>query len=579
MEFAEQVKSSVDIVNVVGEYVRLRKAGVRYVGLCPFHTEKTPSFGVNASAQFYKCFGCGAGGDVFKFVMEIERVTFWEAVKLLAEKHGIPLPKRSEFADEETRRRARLLDMQEIAARNFAENLSGPSGGEARAYLQRRGVTGDVARLFQLGLSDRGGQTLTRLFERSGFTGDEMETSGLVLRRQDGSGFFDRFRGRLMFPIHNESGKTIAFGGRALLAGDEPKYLNSSDTPLYHKQQVLYNLHRARESVRKHARIVLVEGYMDVIGVTAGGVGEVVATCGTALTAFQVRAMRRHADQIVVNFDPDAAGANATEKSIQVLLEEQMRVKVLQLEGGLDPDEYVKERGAEAYRDALGRARSYFHWLADRARSRFDFRAPEDRVKGFQFLLPAIQRMPDKLERLSVANDMASYLNIEAGMVLDEFRKAAAERREVRAQRMQPPGLHPNERILLLAMITNAEAREQILPMLRGLKTVERFRTRAIFEAIFRMTEAHAHVTFAALDARLENEDQTLLHSLIFTDEGNEESVTMEQALDCLRTLAQAERRVHRDDIRAAIRQAEREGRVQDALGLMQELMALEREE
>jgi DNA primase len=331
MDFVEQLKSSIDIVKGVGEYVRLKKsgAGPRWVGLCPFHTEKTPSFSVHQSHQFYKCFGCGAGGDVIKFVMEIERISFVEALKLLAERNGIAMPKRAEYADEETKLRATLFEMHEIAARAFRANLQGPAGSAARDYLARRGVAASVVEEFGLGYSDRGGQDLVRRFEREGFS-QQMEASGLVLKRQDAPGYFDRFRGRLMFPIHSESGKIIAFAGRALAAGDEPKYLNSAETAIYRKNQVLYNLHRAREAVRKSGFGILVEGYMDVIGLHAAGVREAVASCGTALTAGQVRTLKRYSENLVVNFDPDAAGSNAAERSIQLLLEEGMRVRVLE---------------------------------------------------------------------------------------------------------------------------------------------------------------------------------------------------------------------------------------------------------
>ncbi len=340
MDFSAQLKSSIHIVRVVGEYVRLKRsgAGPRYVGLCPFHTEKTPSFSVHATHQFYKCFGCGAGGDVIKFVMDIERLTFFEALKLLAERNGIPMPRRSEYADEETKLRAAVFEMHEIAARMFAANLAGAAGGAARDYLARRGVAASMVGEFGLGLSDGAGQALARRFQKEGFPEAAMEASGLVLKRQDGSGWFDRFRNRLMFPIHNESGKVIAFGGRALAAGEEPKYLNSPETPIYRKSYVLYNLHRAKDAIRKADRAVLVEGYMDAIGVYAAGVREVVASCGTALTSAQVRALKRHSERIVVNFDPDAAGASASERSIHTLLEEGMQGRILQLDGGLDPD-------------------------------------------------------------------------------------------------------------------------------------------------------------------------------------------------------------------------------------------------
>jgi DNA primase len=390
MDFVEQLKSSVDIVKTIQSYgVKLKRMGGsgRYVGLCPFHTEKTASFNVNATMQRYKCFGCGVGGDVLSFVMELERISFFEALKLLAETNGIPMPKR-EYSDPDSKLRGALFEMHEIAASTFQANLKGPAGTEARNYLAGRGVTPEQIDEFGLGVSDASGQQLARRFEGR-FSVETLQASGLVLKRQDGSGYFDRFRGRLMFPIHSESGKVIGFGGRALKSAEEPKYLNSSDSALYTKRNVLYNLHRAKDAVYKAGYSVLVEGYMDVIGVYSAGVRHVVASCGTALTNTQVRAVKRHADRIVVNFDPDTAGATAAEKSIQMLLDEGMHVRILELEGDLDPDEYVKQVGAEQYRSRLEKAPAYFHWLADRARKKFDMRNVEGRLEGFKFVAPA----------------------------------------------------------------------------------------------------------------------------------------------------------------------------------------------
>ena len=289
MDFVEQLKASIDIVNVVGEYVRLRKSSSqRYTGLCPFHSEKTPSFSVHAGRQFYYCFGCHAKGDAINFVMEMEHVSFYEALKSLAERNGIPMPKRSQYADEESRLRDALFQMHERALEHFRAQLAGPAGEGARAYLARRGVSPETSERFGLGYSDRSGRALVRMLESQGFGAAQLEASGLVRRRDDGS-FYDAFRNRLMFPIHSESGRPIAFGGRALAAEDNPKYLNSPETPIYKKSHVLYNLHRAKEAIRKQDRTILVEGYMDAIGVTAAGFGLVVASCGTALTQPQVQ--------------------------------------------------------------------------------------------------------------------------------------------------------------------------------------------------------------------------------------------------------------------------------------------------
>ncbi len=249
MEFVDQVRNAVDIVTVIGQYVRLKRVGAtaNYKGLCPFHTEKTPSFTVNNDKAVYYCFGCQAGGDMFKFVMQLEGLSFFEALRQVAERNGVPVPRRSDYSDPEAKLRAAMLEMHDVAAAIFQTNLQSPAGGEARAYLAKRGLTEAHWKEFGLGLSDGGGQQLARKFQERGIAPEILEQSGLVMKRNDGSGFFDRFRGRLMFPIHNESAKIIGFGGRALRAGDEPKYLNSPETALYKKSSVLYNLHRAKE--------------------------------------------------------------------------------------------------------------------------------------------------------------------------------------------------------------------------------------------------------------------------------------------------------------------------------------------
>ncbi len=575
MDFVEQLKTNVDIVRVVGEYVRLRRAGSgpRWTGLCPFHTEKTASFSVHGVHQFYKCFGCGVGGDVIQFVMEIESLSFWEALKLLAERNGIPLPQRSGYADAEGKLREGLVQMHETALRLYRAALDSSAGAQARAYLERRGVSAEIAQEFGLGFAERSGQLLARRFAQDGCSEEMMEASGLVLKRSEGGGFFDRFRGRLMFPIHGESGKIIGFAGRALAAEDEPKYLNSPETPVYRKSQVLYNLHRARQTIRKSDSAILVEGYMDVIGLHAAGVGQAVASCGTALTNGQVRMLRRHSENLVVNFDPDAAGSNAAERSIQMLLEEGMHIRVLELEEGLDPDEYVKRHGGDGYRARLEKAERYFHWLADRARKRHDMHSAEGRVAGLKFLLPAIQRIPDKLERAAVASDVAGYLGVDRGLVLDEFRKAASERRS--APLRQPKAELPaGERILLRCLLESEAARREILPRLASLASLDRLASRNLLRALVAVGE---RFSYAALEARLEESEKTLLASLVFADEMGEETVTVEQALACLGELEVADRESERSALKLRIRAAERGGDLPEALRLNQELMRMDR--
>jgi DNA primase len=579
MDFAQELKSRVDIVSVIGERVRLKKAGANnYQGLCPFHTEKTPSFSVSAAKQFYYCFGCQAKGDVLKFVMEIEGLTFHEALKELAERNGIPMPKRSQYADDESRLREALFQMHEIAAESFHANLHGPPGEMARAYLTRRGLKPETIEQFGLGYSERSGRALLRLLEQRNFTTVQMEQSGLVRKRDDGS-FYDYFRGRLMFPIHNEMGKAIGFGGRGLSDEDVPKYLNSPETPIYKKSKVVFNLHRAKEAIRKEDRAILVEGYMDVIGVSAAGFRGVVASCGTALTADQVRAVKRHTDKMVVNFDPDAAGEKAAEGKLPILLEEGLQVRIVELDGGLDPDEYCKERGVEAYRERLDHAKGYFHWLADRARSQYDLRTTEGQVAVLKYLVPAVQRIPDKLERMQIAIEVAGYVGVDQanqGMVLDAFKKSVADRNE---RPMQQPveTVRPGEKGLLNVLLADLDGREALLQELPKIEVLQRLKCGRIFQAILAIHSSGAPLTFDGVNSRLEEPDQRLLAVTVLSAEGEGHDFTLEYGMQCLDGLRRSDRQQRVQEWKRQIKEAERSGNMAEALRLMQELQKMER--
>jgi DNA primase len=464
-DFAQTVKQQADIVKVIEGYIRLRKAGAQnYTGLCPFHKEKSPSFSVHAVRQFYHCFGCHESGDVFSFVGKIENVSFPEAVRIVAQKCGIPLPKREFSSPEEAaeaRQRTRLLDLHETATAWFEEQLRGPEGAVAREYLAGRGLSAEGMKTFRVGYAP---DSFNALRDRlSGMADEEtLRASGLFSAKEQGDGtlghIYDRFRKRVMFPIANESGRVIAFTGRALESGEKagPKYFNSPETPLYSKSHVLFNLDKARTAIRKMEFALLVEGQMDCISVFLRGIQNVIATSGTAFTEQQVAILRRHTSQVVVNFDPDTAGAGATEKSISLLTEEGFTIKIVTLDGGLDPDRYIRERGVEAYTAALRGARRQEDYLIERARQMFPGASAEQKVKAMNYLLPHIRRMPQKLARDQFAHDAAQKLNIDSAVLREELHLAALRRRdhvEVRAT-----ALNEVERVLLRALaITDPE--------------------------------------------------------------------------------------------------------------------------
>ena len=472
-DFAQSVKQQADIVKVIEGYIRLRKAGAqRFSGLCPFHKEKSPSFSVHAGQQFYYCFGCHVSGDVFTFVGKLENVTFPEAVRIVAQRCGIPLPKREFSSPEqaaEARLRGKLLELHEIAVAWFEEQLASPEGALAREYLAGRGLTPEGIKTFRMGYAP---DSFNALRDRLSPIADEetLRASGLFSAKEIGTGpdgqpqfgpLYDRFRKRVMFPIANESGRVIAFTARALETGDKagPKYLNSPETQLFSKGQVLFNLDKARTAIRRDGFALLVEGQMDCISVFLRGIQNVIATSGTAFTEQQVAILRRHTSNVVVNFDPDTAGANAAEKSIALLTEEGFSIKLVTLADGLDPDRFIRERGVEAYTQALRGARWQADYLIERARAAFPGAAAEQKVKAVNFLLPHIRRIPEKLARDQFAVDAAQKLGIDSAVLREELRQAALKRRD--RVETRAASLSEVERILLRALAINDPEHEQ----------------------------------------------------------------------------------------------------------------------
>src|SRR6267378_6706769 len=389
---AERVKQQADIVRVVGEYVRLKKTGKDFSGLCPFHQEKTPSFTVSPIKQIFYCFGCGKGGDIFNFVMEMERCDFPDALRLVAEKCGISIPKPKPSSPAERTQssmRATLVEMHREAQTFFVKQLQGTAEGKAsRAYLEDRSLDKDVIERFGIGYAPSGGDSLLRHLKGK-YAEKLLAESGLVSRGEGGR-LFDRFRRRITFPIANESGKIVAFGCRAL-GDDQPKYLNSPETPIYSKSNVLYHLDRAKEPIRRQDFAILVEGYMDAIAVARAGIGNVVASCGTSLAEQQIKLLGRFTRRVIVNYDPDTAGQTATERSLSLLLEHDFEVRVLALPAvgnkKADPDFFIRERGKDEYLRLLKEAPPYVDYLIARARQ-MDLTTGEGKLRAVNFLLP-----------------------------------------------------------------------------------------------------------------------------------------------------------------------------------------------
>jgi DNA primase len=494
-DFAYTVKQQADIVRIVGDYVKLKKAGAQnFSGLCPFHGEKTASFSVHATRQFYHCFGCGVSGDVFSFVQKIENITFPEAVRLVAQKLGIPLPKASYATPgeaKEARLRAQLLEVHELAVAFFQEFLKRPEGARAREYLAGRGLDEKTIAGFRIGYAPDSGFLLRdrlrgefgeEVLRASGlFSWKEQESRGPTPRSldsarddkavaiNDGDGaeepeassqkpaavsMYSKFRNRVMFPIASEAGKVIAFTGRTLSTDEKagPKYLNSPETAIYFKSKVLFNLDLAKEWVRKFDYAILVEGQMDCISVYAAGFHNVIASSGTAFTELQAKLLGRFSKNVVVNFDPDTAGAKATERTLGLLVEEEFQIKVLTLEQGFDPDLYIRRKGKDAYAAALRNSQKYFDYLIERARMQFAARSAEGKHKAVGYLLPHIQRVPSRIVRDELAQEIAQKLGIDSAVLRQELRHVATTRSAATVKAPVEAQVTDAERILVRAL-------------------------------------------------------------------------------------------------------------------------------
>jgi DNA primase len=506
--FKETLKQQADIVRIVGDYVKLRKAGAQnFSGLCPFHSEKTPSFSVHATRQFYHCFGCGASGDVFSFVQKVENISFPEAVRLIAQKLGVPMPKVTFSSPQEAREakvRMALLDVHERATEFFQQCLRRPEGAHAREYLKGRGLNDEMIAHFRIGYAPDSGFLLRDALRRE-FDEETLRESGLFSWKEEGrqpsavsrqeeqvpaSGpndrdgatddgtassdgeetaanraprgqspgpkpqIYSKFRNRVLFPISNEQGKVIAFTGRTLSTDEKsgPKYLNSPETKIYSKSRVLFNLAHAKEAIRKLEYAILVEGQMDCISVYAAGLHNVIASSGTAFTELQAKLLGRFSKNIIVNFDPDTAGARATERTLGLLVEEEFNIRVLTLETGFDPDLFIRRKGKEAYGDALKHSQKYFDYLIDRARAQFGVRSAETKVQAVNYLLPHIQRVPSRIARDELAMEISQKLGIDSGVLRQELKHAATSREASTVKVPAEAQITGAERVLIRAL-------------------------------------------------------------------------------------------------------------------------------
>lgn len=446
-EKIREIRERTDIVEVVGRYLPLKRSGANHLGLCPFHQEKTPSFNVNASRQIFHCFGCGVGGNVFSFLMRMDGLSFPDAVRRLGEQVGIEVVEEAVTPAEQQRRaeRQRLFEVYQVAAAFYHQKLlAEPTGAPGRRYLRRRGYEGESVREFELGFAPEGWEALATYLVGQGFPQDALRNSGLVRPGKQDRGDYDLFRNRLLFPIRDLQGRTVAFGGR-VLDDSLPKYINSPESAIYQKSQVLYGLDQAKDAMRRNGETLVTEGYFDVLALHRAGFTGSVATCGTALTAEHGRLIKRFAEKVLLVFDQDAAGRQATFRAMDVLLPAGLSVLVVELPAGADPDSLLADAGAGSFRERLDSARPVLEvFLADQLRSQDE--SVEGRARAAEQVLARLRKLPSELERNLYVKRLAEASGIDESLLQAKVRGGSADRSARITARSEPVARQPVRR-------------------------------------------------------------------------------------------------------------------------------------
>jgi len=561
--FIEDLKRQADIVRIVQDYVPLKKAGTNWRAPCPFHNETKPSFNVNPAKEMFFCFGCHKGGTVFNFIMEMERVTFPEAIKIIAEKSGVPLPKMLDDDRFEARKRDSdlVIELNQSALVWWQDQLQGKAATSVRHYLKDRGIADETIKTFRLGFAPDSWEALSTHLRQKGATQEQLEKSGLVVRKDEG-GSYDRFRGRIIFPVFDVQGKPIAFGGRTLDPDGDPKYLNSPETPAYTKGRNLYGLHLTRDEIRRQGFAILVEGYLDLIVPYQHGVRNIVASLGTALTPEQVKLIGRFADKVLVNYDGDRAGVAAAKRAIETILAEDIEVKVLVLPDNTDPDDFIRKNGVSEYNRRRTEAQPHIQFVIDQAVRDRNLNTPADKAAAVGETLPFIRAVHDRIQKreyFDIAMDGLRVQRDQRRELWPQVRGASSDNAVVQKvfARTQRPTVA--EEKLLGLLVANDELRHIILPRLEP-SDYEGLATADIFGALQKLGKDEREITFESLsEATAGNEGAAIILPRILINEPaesfDESLADANSCLDALR-LMKLDREI--DEVSTQIAEADR---------------------
>ena len=568
--FIDDLKRQADIVRVIQDYVQLKKKGANWMACCPFHKEKTPSFSVSPTKEIFYCFGCHKGGSVFNFVMEMERVAFPEAIKIIAEKSGMPLPKLIDDSRFEARKAEsdQVIELNKWALEWWEKQLEASAEGKiARDYLKRREITDETRQTFRLAYAPDSWDALSIYLRQKGATQEQIEKSGLVVKKEEG-GSYDRFRGRLIFPVIDIQGRPIAFGGRTL-KDEDAKYINSPETAAYVKGRNLFGLNLTRDEIRRQGFAILVEGFLDLVVPYQFGIRNVVASLGTALTSDQVKLLARFARKVVVNYDGDPAGVQAAKKAIEILLAEDLEVKVLVLPDEADPDEFIRKFGLTEYQRQRGEAQSHIQFVIDQAVRNRNLHRPAEKADAVEEVLPYIRAVRSRIQK-------REYFDI----AMDSLRISdAALRRELwHSLRLGPDSSRTEQRIVQRTQVKPTVAEEQLLELLISDERLrheflvrlepadyEELPTAGIFRALVESERTGSDVDFDFLSRSTEGDPiADFLPALLMSAPEDSEAEQTEareliaqRCIDALR-LMQVDRRI--SDLMAEMAAAERNG-------------------
>lgn len=549
-EKIDEIRSATDILDVIGATVRLKKRGKNYIGLCPFHSEKTPSFNVSADRQMYHCFGCGKGGNVFTFLQEIEKISFVEAVRTLAEKAGISLPKyASDRDDAAASEQEQLYELCRVAGLFYHESLTGTAEGKsALEYFRKRGFTEETIRTFGLGYSPNQWDAFVKHATSKRFPADLLIKAGLARKREDG-GLYDYFRGRAMFPIFSSTGRVIAFGARKLRE-DDPitgKYINSPETPVYNKSKVLYGLYQAKDAIREHEMVILVEGYADLISVYQSGIRNIVASSGTALTEDQIRLISRFTRTITIVYDADSAGSKAAMRGVDLILQHDLDVHVAPLPEGDDPDTFVRRNGGEAFQSLVQNSVSFIDFISKAFEQQGKLESAEGQTHAVRVIVQTISKVPDELKRTLYIKEVAQKYGLREVLLHKELEKQLSGRKGLRHEASTPPqrpeeneSVHSStvdgemavvEHDLLFAMLEGAEPVAQLV---FGETTPDEFshpQARALAAIISHRLEEGAPIEPSAMVSDLEDTTlKQLIADIVFNKYQISKGLHIEQA-------------------------------------------------